>query len=145
MAHKPRLTWTDDPMADDSATIYLAEERAVVRKQLKATGGVRVHTVVHTDEEVVVTPVTTEEIEVTRVPLDRWVDEPIPERQEGDTRVITLHSEVVVTTTRLKATEEIRLTRRSHTEHASERVTLRRAEAVLEHLPASAGRNDQPS
>ena len=76
-------------MPEDSATIYLAKERAVVCKQLKATGGVRVHTIVHADEEMVVTPVTAEETEVLRVPLDRWVDAPVPERQEGDTRIIT--------------------------------------------------------
>lgn len=136
---------TDDKMSDDDDTIDLVEEHVVVSKRLQVTGGVRVHTVVHTDEKIVTTPITTEEIEVDRVPLDRWVDEPIPERQEGDTRIITLHSEVVVTMTRLKATEEIRLTRRSHTHDASERVTLRRTEAVLEHLPASAAGNDQPS
>lgn len=132
-------------MSADDKKIYLAEETVTVSKRLKATDVVRVHTVVHTDEEVVATPVQTEEIEVERVPIDRWVESPIPERQEGDTRIITLHAEVVVAETRLKATEEIRLTRRRDTRHLTERVTLRREEAVLERIPARAPGNDEQS
>jgi stress response protein YsnF len=132
-------------MADDDEKIYLLEEQAIVSKRLKATDVVRVHTVVHSDEEIVAAPVRTEKIEVERVPIDRWVDAPIPERQEGDTRIITLHAEVMVTETRLKATEEIRLTKRCHTHRATERVTLRREEAVVERIPAHASGNDEQS
>ena len=130
-------------MVTDDEKIYLVEEHAVVSKRLEATDVVRVHTVVHTDEEVIATPARTEEIEVERVSLDRWVDAPIPERQEGDTRVITLHAEVVVTETRLKATEEIRITRRRETRQLTERVTLRREEAVVERIPVSAQASDE--
>jgi stress response protein YsnF len=125
-------------MPEADRKIDLVEVHAVVGKRRHRTGGVRVRTVVHAAEEVVATPVTTEEVEVTRAPIDRWIDAPVPERQEGDTRIITLHAEVVVTTTRLKATEEIRITKRRDTRDASEHVTLRREEAVVERIPASA-------
>ena len=87
----------------------MVEEHIVVSKHLKAAEALRFHTVVHTDEELVATPVTSEKIEVTRVPLDRWVDAAVPERQEDDTRIVTLHAEVVVTETRIKAIEEVRI------------------------------------
>ena len=125
-------------MPDDDRKIALVEEHIVVSKHLKAAEALRFHTVVHTDEEVVATPVTREQIEVTRVPIDRWVDAAVPERQEGDTRIITLHAEVVVTETRLKAIEEVRITKRRDTRETTERVTVRREEAVLERIPAPA-------
>ena len=31
---------------------------------------------------------------IERVPLDRWVDGPVPVRQEGDTMIVTLFEEV---------------------------------------------------
>ena len=70
------------------------------------------------------------------MPIDCWVEAPIPDRQEGDTRIITLHAEVVVTETRLKAIEEVRITRRRDTRETIERVTVRREEAVVERIPA---------
>jgi stress response protein YsnF len=125
-------------MQDDDGKIALVEEHIVVSKHLQAAEALRVHTVVNTDEQVVATPVTREQFDVTRVPLDRWVEAPLPERQEGDTRIVTLHAEVVVTETRLKATEEIRITKRRDTRETTERVTVRREEAVLERIPAPA-------
>lgn len=123
-------------MIDEDRKIALAEEHVVVTKQLRASEALRVHTVAHSDEQQVATPVTSEEIEVRRVPLDRWVETPVPERQEGDTRILTLHAEVVVTETRLKAIEEIRITRRRVTRETAQRVTLRREKAVVERIPA---------
>ena len=69
----------------DREVIPVVEERAVVLKRKKLTGGVRVRTVVHEDEEVIDEPLTTDEVEVERVLLDRWVKAPIPVRQEGET------------------------------------------------------------
>ena len=129
---------------DDRETIQVVEERAVVRKRKKVTGGVRVHTVVHHDEQVIDEPLRTEQVEVERIPLGRWVEAPIPVRQEGSTTIITLHEEVVVVEKRLKATEEVRLTRQQSTRSATERVTLRREEAVVERLDPAAEDDDAP-
>ena len=125
-------------------TVPVIEEQAVDRKRKKLTGGVRVRTVVHADEEVIDEPLCTEQVEVERVPLDRWVEAPIPVRQEGDTTIITLHEEVVVVEKRLKATEEVRLTRQQSSRSAVERVTVRREEAVVERLDAAAEGDDAP-
>jgi stress response protein YsnF len=130
--------------ANGRVTVPVVEERAVVRKRKRVTGAVRVRTEVKTAEEVVDAPLAVEQGEVERVPLDRWIDAPVPVRQEGDTTVITLHEEVVVVEKRLRATEEVRITRRTSTRHAEERVTLRREEAVVERLDAAEAGDDAP-
>ena len=130
--------------AAERVTVPVVEERAVVRKHRKVTGAVRVRTEVRTAEEVVDAPLAVEQVEVERRPLDRWIDAPVPVRQEGDTTVITLHEEVVVVEKRLRATEEVRITRRTSTRHAEERVTLRREEAVVERLDAAEAGDGEP-
>jgi uncharacterized protein (TIGR02271 family) len=130
-----------DRREQDREVIPVVEERAVVVKQKKLTGGLRVRTIVHEDEEVIDEPLTAEEVEVERVPLDRWVDAAIPVRQEGLTTIITLLEEVVVVDKRLRAIEEVRITKRRTTRQASQRVTLRREEAMVERLDV-AGRGD---
>ena len=136
----------DDPGDDrTTATIPLVEERAVVRKRKRLTGGVRVRTVVREREQLVDEPLQVERVEVERVPLGRWVEAPVPVRQEGDTTVVTLHEEVVVVETRLRATEEIHLVRRRTTHSTRKRVTLRREEAVVERLDAAADGDVDPA
>src|SRR3954470_19635706 len=124
---------------DDHETVPLVEERAVVRKRKRLTGGVRVRTVVREHEQVIDETLRAEQVEVKRVPLgDRWVEAPVPVRHEGDTTIVTLHEEVVVVETRLRATEEVHLIRREATTRSTpKRVTLRREQAVIEHLDAA--------
>lgn len=110
----------------------MIEEKAVVLKSRKLTEGVRVRTVVLEAEEVIDEPLATEDIEVERTLLDRWVDAPVPVRQDGDTTIVTLVEEVVVVEKRLRATEEIRITKRRSVRHEPRRVTLRREKAVVE-------------
>ena len=126
-------------------TIPVIEEHAVVRKRIMTHDAVRARTVVHTNEEVVDTTVSTEDIEVERVALDRWVEAAVPVRQEGDTTIITLHQEVVVTEKRLKVIGEVRMTKRLVTIPASEPVTLRREEAILERVTPAPDENNAPS
>ena len=128
----------------DREVIPVVEERAVVLKRKKLTGGMRVRTLVREDEEVIDEPLTTEEVEVERVPLGRWVEAPVPIRQEGETTIITLLEEVVVVEKRLRATEEVRITKRRTTRQASQHVTLRREEAVVERLEVAGRGDDDP-
>ena len=132
-------------LAANREIIPVVEERAVVLKRKKVTGGVRVRTVVREDKKVIDEPLAVEEIVVERVPLDHWIEAPVPVRQEGDTTVITLHEEVAVVEKRLKATEEVRITRRRSTRRAAERITLRREEAVVEQLDGAGRGGDDPA
>jgi stress response protein YsnF len=130
---------------DHREIIPVVEERAVVLKRKKVTGGVRVRTVVREDKKLIDEPLAVEEVVVERMPVDQWIEAPVPIRQEGDTTVITLHEEVVVVEKRLKATEEIRITRQRSTRRAVERVTLRREEAVVEQFEGAGGGGDDPA
>ena len=126
----------------DQEVVPIVEEQAVILKRRKLTEGVRVRTIVREHEEVVDELLATEEIEVERAPLDRWIDAPVPVRQEGDTTIVTLIEEVVVVEKRLRAVEEVRITKRRSVRHAPQHVTLRREEAVIERLDAGGGAED---
>ena len=138
------MTDVTDRLEQDREVIPLVEERAVILKRKKLTGGLRVRTVVRESEKVIDQPLTTDAVEVERVPLDRWVEAPVPTRQEGETTIITLLEEVVVVEKRLRATEEVRITRRRTTRQASQQVTLRREEAVVERLEVAGRGDDDP-
>lgn len=139
-----RSTTASEPVSTDRNVIPIVEERAVVVKRKTLTEGVRVRTVVREEEATIEEPVTTEEVEVERVPLGTWVDAPVPVRQEGETTIITLVEEVVVVEKRLRATEEVRITKRQDIERSAQTVTLRREEAVVEHLGAGGSPTDNP-
>lgn len=127
----------------EDVVVPVVEEQAAILKRRKLTEGVRVRTVVREEEAVVDEPLVGEDVAVERVKLDRWVEAPVPVRQEGDTTVLTLLEEVVVVEKRLRAVEEVRITKRQTTRHEPQTLTLRREEAVVEHLDA-AGKKQNP-
>lgn len=138
------MTDVTDRLKQDREVIPVVEERAVILKRKKLTGGLRVRTVIRESEEVINEPLTTDAVEVERVPLGDWVEAPVPVRQEGETTIITLLEEVAVVEKRLRATEEVRITRRRTTRQAAQHVTLRREEAVVERLDAAGTGDDDP-
>lgn len=122
---------------ETTATLPVAEEQVVVRKRRRVTGAVRVATRVREEERLVDEPYDVEEVSVERVPVEgggRWVEAPVPVRQEGLTTVISVHEQVVVIETRLRVVEEVRLTKRPTTKRHKARVMVRREEAVVERL-----------
>jgi uncharacterized protein (TIGR02271 family) len=142
------MTDRSDPASEAVTTarevIPIVEERAAILKRKTLTEGVRVRTVVRAEETTIEEPVATEEVEVERVPLDLWVEAPVPVRQEGDTTIITLVEEVVVVEKRLRAIEEVRIIKRQDIEPSVQTVTLRREEAVIERLSAGGTTTDNP-
>jgi uncharacterized protein (TIGR02271 family) len=142
------MTDRSDPASEAVTTarevIPIVEERAAILKRKTLTEGVRVRTVEREEEATIEEPVATEEVEVERVPLDQWVEAPVPVRQEGDTTIITLVEEVVVVEKRLRAIEEVRITKRQDIEPSVQTVTLRREEAVVERLSARGATTDNP-
>jgi uncharacterized protein (TIGR02271 family) len=126
-----------NPPVDDTRVIPVIEETLDVQKRQVETGGVRIIKVVHEREEVVNVPRVREEVTVERVTLNRLVDTPVSMRQEGDTLIIPLLEEVVVMEKRLMVKEELRITKHRIEEQASQQVTLRREEVVVERLDPS--------
>jgi uncharacterized protein (TIGR02271 family) len=126
-----------DPPSDDIRVIPVVEEILDVRQRRVETGRVRITKIVHEREEEVKAPRVREEVTIERVTLNRMVDAPISMRQEGDTFIIPLLEEVVVVEKRLMVKEELRITKRRIEEHASQQVTLRREEVVVERLDPS--------
>ena len=79
------------------------------------------------------------------VPVNRVVDGPVVPRQEGDTLILSVLEEVLVVERRLVLKEEVRVVRTRVTEPATQRVTLRREEIVVERDgDADAGRPSLP-
>jgi len=126
-----------NPPSDDIRVIPIVEEILDVRQRRVETGKVRITKVVHEREEEVNTPCVREEVTIERITLNRMVDAPVSMRQEGDTFIIPLLEEVLVTEKRLMVKEELRITKRRIEEPASQQVMLRREEVVVERLDPS--------
>ena len=105
-------------------------ERREAGKGEAPSGGGRGETVQAVEEELSVgkRKVATGGVRVTSHVTETPVEE-----------TVRLHEEVVVTERRLRATEEVRVSRRRSTRRATERLTLRRQEAVVERLDGSGG------
>ena len=112
--------------------IPVVEERAEIGKRVRTTGTVTVETVVRHDTQPVEAALDSETVEVVRVPVDRFVDGPVPDRHEGDTLVVSVLEEVLVVEKRLRVVEEIHLTRRRASRTVRDEVPVRREEARVE-------------
>jgi len=57
-------------------------------------------------------PLFSEDVNVERIPVNRFVETPMEVRQEGDVTIIPVIEEVVTMQKRLMLKEEVRITRR---------------------------------
>ena len=131
---------------EQQRVVPVAEEQLKVDTQRRVTGGVRVYKTVHEHQEVIDEPVRQSEVEVRRVAVDEFVDEPAETRREGDTTIIPVHEEVVVTERRLRLKEEIHIVEREHTRRDPRTVVVRREEAHVEQIdPEDESQTSQPS
>lgn len=117
-----------------SVVIPVMVEELDVQKRTVETGRLRITKVVHEREELVDEPSFREEVTIERVPINRYVEEPIPVRYEGDTMIVSLLEEVPVIERRLMLKEEVRITKRSVEGHQPRPVTLRSEEVTVEHV-----------
>lgn len=115
--------------------IDVVEERATVDTHRRVTGIVRARTDTREDTVTVDEPVRVEQVSIERVPMDRWIDQPVAVRQDGETTIIPVVEEVLVLEKRLKLVEEARITKRQITRNERQDVTLRRQDVVVERLP----------
>ena len=89
----------------------VAEELSVEKRKVD-TGQVVVHVQPRVERQELEVPLTEETVEVQRVPVNRFVDGPVPVRQEGDVTIVPVFEEVLVVEKRLMLKEEVRLVRR---------------------------------
>ncbi len=118
----------------DTVVIPIVEELLTVDKRAVITGGVHLTKHVTEREEVIDEALLRESVTVERVPINKIVAEAPPSRQEGDTLIVPVLEEVLVTEKRLMLKEEIRITRTQTTVHEPQTVTLRSEKAVLEEI-----------
>lgn len=123
---------------EEPTRLPLAEEVAVVDRKDVVTGRVRVNTRVHTEETFVEANLAEDEVEITRVPIERVVDVPPPIREEDGVIIVSIVAEEAVVETRLVLKEELHMRRLTRNQTVTVPVTLRRQTAEVERDPAPA-------
>ena len=118
----------------DLLVLPIIEEELSVEKREVETGRVRIRKTVRERQEVVDEPLLQEEAEIRRVAVNRIVDGPVPVRYEGDTMIVPLLEEVIVTEKRLLLKEELHISVRQFEGRNPQTVTLRSEEATVERL-----------
>lgn len=116
--------------------IPIVEEELQISKKQVSDGKVRIRTPVDLVEEVATANLQEQRVEITRVPVDKVVEEVPALRTEGDTIIVPILEEVLVVEKRLVLKEELHIRRRVAQENVEVPVTLRKQRAVIERLDA---------
>jgi uncharacterized protein (TIGR02271 family) len=117
--------------------VPVVAESLTVSKREVETGVVRITKTVSKEEALVDEPVVHEEVTVERRTVNRYIDEPVKTRYEGDTMIVPLVEEVLVIEKRLLLREELHITKRKVEKRHAEIVTLRREEAHVERFESN--------
>lgn len=112
--------------AGETLTVPVMEEELSARIRERDLGSVRVEKRVETSPAQVTTDVGHEEVTVERVTVNQAVESAPESRFEGDTLVIPVVEEVLVTEKRLVVREEVHIRRRWVTESVTVEDTVRR-------------------
>lgn len=131
----------------ESSIVPLIEESLVVEKRVVDQGGYRINKSVEIREEVVNEPLTTHTVHIERRAIGRLLPsmESPTARQEGDTLIVSVVEEVLVTEKRLMLKEELHITRSHAVTHHSETFLLRSENVTIEHLePGALPRSETP-
>ncbi|WP_375444327.1 YsnF/AvaK domain-containing protein [uncultured Fibrella sp.] len=122
------------PPASSTVVFPLIDEQVQVRKEWVETGRVRVNKQVHEETQTINIPLMHEVVDVERVPVNRVVSEVPLSRQEGDTLVLPVVREEVVTSIRLVLVEEVRITRRQQHTTDQQSVTTRHETVSIDRI-----------
>ena len=118
-----------------SLVIPVIEERLKIEKKIVEAGKVKITKKVREEEETVDIPVLQEDVQVERVPVNRFVETAPQVRYEGETMIVPVLREVVVVEKRIELIEELHITKRTIQTQVSQQVTLRTEEVTVERLP----------
>jgi stress response protein YsnF len=116
--------------------VPVIEESVVVRKTTVDRGGYRVVKKIHVREEEVDEPLLSHSVHIERRAVGRLLPSmeiPVP-RQEGDTLIVSVVEEVLVTEKRLMLKEELHITQTDSTIRKPLRISLRSEEVSVEPL-----------
>jgi uncharacterized protein (TIGR02271 family) len=116
----------------ETSVIPLVEETVRVEKEEVVTGRVRVRTITEETDHIVSQDLDTENVEISRIPVNREVAEAPVIRQEGNVTIISLVEEIIVVTKKLVVTEEVHIRRIRSSEHVDTTINLRKQSAVVE-------------
>src|SRR4029434_8784275 len=117
---------------DEPIVVPVLVEELVVQKRGVETGKVRITKVVHERETTVDEPLLRDNVAISRVPMQRVVDGPIPVREEHGTTIISVVEEVLVVEKRWMLREEIHVRKRRTETHQPQRITLRSEDVQVE-------------
>jgi hypothetical protein len=131
-------------MSEDRRTteeiIPILEEHVVIGTERATTGTVRVRTVTHEEEHAIDEPVRITDVEVKRVPVDLWTDEPVADRIEGDTRIISVYREEIIVQRRMHVVEEVHVSLRRREERHREIVHTQQTQVVVDRDGTASGK-----
>jgi uncharacterized protein (TIGR02271 family) len=120
---------------DEPLVVPVLVEELEVQKRPVETGKVRITKVVHEREAIVDEPLVHDNVAITRVPIQRVVDGPVPVREEHGTTIISVVEEVLVVEKRWMLREEIHIRKQRLETHQPQRITLRSEEVQVERVP----------
>ena len=119
-------------MTEPDKKLSLIEEQLVVDKLAVSDGRVRISTKTEFVTEAAEARLDSENVEVTRVPIGREVQEAPSVRTDGDVTIVPVMGEILVVEKRLMLVEEIHIRRVATTEDVSIPVELRKQRATVE-------------
>ncbi len=120
--------------AAETEVVPLLEEEVHIGKREVSTGKVRIRTAVETIEELARADLRGETVEVTRVPVDRVVEQAPQTRTEDGVTIIPVLEEVLFVEKRLVLKEELHIRRQTTTETVEVPVELRKQRAIVERV-----------
>ena len=127
----------------ESQTISLLDEIAVVSKRRVVTGSLKVRTRTELHQEIADLVLDRDIVDVTRVAVNRLVEDAPEVRTEGDTTIVPVVEERFVVVKQFFLREELHIRHRREREAIQHSVALRRQTAVVERFD-SQGRIIEP-
>jgi uncharacterized protein (TIGR02271 family) len=129
---------TVEQVEQDEAVIPLLAEQIDVTRRKVVTGRVQVQTVTREDQHLIDELLSSERVEVERVPVGKVIDSIPSIREDEDQIVIPVVEEILTVERRLVLKEEVHIRKTRSSRRHQERVTLRRQEAVVTRLSPKA-------
>lgn len=132
MRRKPAEDHTPNQTTGQEKAEYVIpviEEEVIIGKKIVSKGGIIVTKEVITEETFAEIPLSSEHIDVERIPVNEYREIRPEIRTEGDTTIIPVMKEVIEK--RLLLVEEIRITKKVTSENRQEKVTLSREKVII--------------